>query len=201
MANSMSGLTSVNHRLTSPNTAPLISVVVPCFNEEEGIAECHKRLTRVLVPLAIDYEIVYIDDGSRDATLAALERLHTEDPNVTVVELSRNFGHQTAVTAGLEAAQGQAVVIIDADLQDPPELIPKMLEIWRGGYEVVYGVRESREGETGFKLWTAKAFYRLINSLSKVEIPLDTGDFRLLDRKAVEAMKSMPEHHRLLRGM
>ncbi len=181
--------------------SPSISVVVPCFNEKEVIAKCHERLTAVLAGLDAWYEIVYVDDGSRDETLARLKVIHEYDPNVTVVELSRNFGHQTAVTAGLEIASGEVVVIIDADLQDPPELILKMLDIWSQGFEVIYGVRESREGETGFKRWTAKLFYRLINLLSDVEIPADTGDFRLLDRKAVEAIKRMPERHRLLRGM
>jgi len=147
------------------------------------------------------YEIVYVDDGSRDATAFSLQTIHSSDPNVTVVELSRNFGHQIAVTAGLEVATGEVVIVMDADLQDPPELIEKMLRIWEQGYEVVYGVRETREGESGFKLWTARMFYRLINSLSDVPIPPDTGDFRLLDRKAVEAIKCMPERHRLLRGM
>lgn len=183
------------------NPAPRISVVVPCFNESETVAECHGRLTQVLRALNTWYEIVYVDDGSRDGTLAVLQEIHGDDPYVTVIELSRNFGHQTAVTAGLEIAQGDVVVVMDADLQDPPELIATMLDIWEQGYEVVYGIRETREGETGFKLWTAKLFYRLIRRLSDVEIPHDTGDFRLLDRKAVEAIKSMPERHRLLRGM
>lgn len=180
---------------------PSVSIVVPCFNEEDGIAECHRRVTEILRGLNISYEIVYVDDGSRDETLSRLAAIHASDPHVTVIELSRNFGHQPAVTAGLEAATGQAVVIMDADLQDPPELIPAMLDKWAEGYEVVYAVRESRERETGFKRWTAKAFYRLINLLSEIEIPLDAGDFRLLDRKAVEAMKSMPERHRFIRGM
>ncbi len=133
--------------------------------------------------------------------LLSCRTIYAADPNVVVVELSRNFGHQAAVSAGLEIAAGQAVVIIDADLQDPPEVIQKMVEIWRQGYEVVYGVRDSRAGESGFKLWTAKLFYRFINAMSDVEIPLDTGDFRLLDRKAVDAMLRLPERHRLLRGM
>jgi polyisoprenyl-phosphate glycosyltransferase len=180
---------------------PSISVIVPCYNEQESILECHARLSGVLDQLSSWYEIVYVNDGSRDNTLAILERLYETDPNLTIVELSRNFGHQTAVTAGLEIAKGQVVVIIDADLQDPPEVIPAMIEKWHQGYEVVYGVRESREGESGFKLWTAKLFYRLINQLSDIEIPLDTGDFRLLDRKAVDAMNRLPERHRLLRGM
>ena len=182
-------------------TAVEISVVVPCFNEEEGIAECHRRLSQVLRGFGLPYEIVYINDGSRDGTLPLLQGIYATDPNVTVVELSRNFGHQAAVSAGLEIAAGQAVVIIDADMQDPPEVIGKMIDIWRQGYEVVYGVRDSRAGESGFKLWTAKLFYRCINALSDVEIPLDSGDFRLLDRKAVDAMLRLPERHRLLRGM
>lgn len=182
-------------------TAPSISVVVPCYNESQVIAECHRRLTEVLRNAAGWYEIVFVDDGSHDATLNELQSIYAVDPNVTVVELSRNFGHQSAVSAGLEAAQGEVVVIIDADLQDPPEVINAMLEKWSEGYEVVYGVRGTRAGESGFKLWTAKFFYRFINSLSDVKIPPDAGDFRLLDRKAVEAIKLMPERHRLLRGM
>jgi polyisoprenyl-phosphate glycosyltransferase len=182
-------------------TAPSISVVVPCFNESAVVAECHRRLTEVLSNAAGWYEIVYVDDGSRDNTLSELQSIYANDTNVTVVELSRNFGHQSAVSAGLEAAQGDVVVIIDADLQDPPELIAAMLQKWSEGYEVVYGVRKTRAGESSFKLWTAKFFYRLINSLSDVKIPADAGDFRLLDRKAVEAIKLMPERHRLLRGM
>ncbi len=185
---------------TSPRAIGL-SVVVPCYNEEEGILACHERLSTVAKSLSIPYEILYVNDGSRDGTLAILERLHASDPSVTVVDLSRNFGHQAAVTAGLEIALGEAVMIIDADLQDPPELIPEMMRLMHDGYEVVYGVRTTREGESGFKLWTAAAFYRLINSMSDIEIPLDTGDFRLLDRKAVDAMIALPERHRLLRGM
>lgn len=180
---------------------PGISVVVPCFNEEAVIDECHARLSGVLRTLNTAYEIVYVDDGSKDSTLPKLQSIYGSDANVVVIELSRNFGHQTAVTAGLDVSRGEVVVIIDADLQDPPELIAEMIEIWRRGYEVVYGVRESREGESGFKVWTAKTFYRLINQMSDVAIPIDAGDFRLLDRKAVEAMKRMPERHRLLRGM
>lgn len=178
-----------------------ISVVVPCFNEEAGIGECHRRLSQVLRGFSVPYEIVYVNDGSRDRTLDLLQDIYAGDPNVTVIELSRNFGHQAAVSAGLESTSGQAVVVIDADLQDPPEVIPRMMQIWRQGYEVVYGVRNSRAGESGLKLWTARAFYRFINTLSDVEIPLDAGDFRLLDRKAVDAMVRMPERHRLLRGM
>jgi dolichol-phosphate mannosyltransferase len=187
--------------MTIPPQPIGISVVVPCFNEEEGVLACHQRLTDVLRSLSLPYEILYVNDGSRDGTLAILQQLHATDANITVVDLSRNFGHQAAVTAGLELARGEAVMIIDADLQDPPELIPEMMQLRAQGYEVVYGVRATREGETGFKLWTAALFYRVINSMSDIEIPLDTGDFRLLDRKAVDAMIALPERHRLLRGM
>jgi polyisoprenyl-phosphate glycosyltransferase len=181
---------------------PLVSVVVPCFNEAEGIHETHRRLSRMLVDLdEFDYEIVYVDDGSRDSTPALLRDLQAGDPRVRVVYLSRNFGHQFAVTAGLAHTAGDAVVIMDADLQDPPEVVPEMLERWRQGYEVVYGVRTDREGETRFKLLTARLFYRLIRRLSDTEIPLDTGDFRLLDRRVVQAIVAMPERDRFVRGM
>jgi dolichol-phosphate mannosyltransferase len=150
---------------------------------------------------ADEYELIYVNDGSTDRTEEILRLIHRSFPQVGVVMLSRNFGHQAAVTAGLTAAKGDCVVIIDSDLQDPPEVIWQMVERWREGYEVVYGVRETRAGESGFKLWSAQVFYRLINKLSDVEIPLDTGDFRLLDRRAVDAMLAMPERHRLLRGM
>jgi dolichol-phosphate mannosyltransferase len=180
---------------------PTLSVVVPCYNEQESIHACHAKLTEVLSALKESYEIVYVDDGSRDKTAELLEDLHARDAHVVIVRLSRNFGHQPAVTAGLSASLGHAVVIIDADLQDPPELIPQMVALWRSGYKVVYGIRQTRDGETPFKLWTAKAFYRLINSLSDVEIPIDTGDFRLIDRVVVDVFLQMPERHRLLRGM
>lgn len=183
------------------SVTPTLSVVVPCYNEQEGIRACHERLTRVLTDLGGSYEIVYVDDGSRDNTAQVLREIHSGDPHAVIVQLSRNFGHQPAVTAGLSASLGQAVVIIDADLQDPPELIPEMVALWRSGYKVVYGIRQTRAGETAFKLWTAKAFYRMINSLSDVEIPLDTGDFRLIDRIVVDVFLGMPERHRLLRAM
>jgi dolichol-phosphate mannosyltransferase len=184
-----------------PEPIPTLSVVVPCYNEQEGIRACHARLTEVLRGLEEPYEIVYVDDGSRDETPRILAEIQQEDARAVVVQLSRNFGHQPAVTAGLSAAAGRAAVIIDADLQDPPELIPEMVKLWRTGYKVVYGIRRSRGGESSFKLWTAKAFYRVINSLSDVEIPLDTGDFRLVDRALVDIFLAMPERHRLLRGM
>lgn len=185
-----------------PFPVPVISVVVPCYNEEEVLLHCHSRLMQVFDGTREDeYELVYVNDGSSDGTEEILRSLHRLYPHTRVVMLSRNFGHQAAVTAGLCAAQGDCVVIIDADLQDPPELIWQMIDRWREGYEVVYGVRETRAGESGFKLWSAQLFYRVINKLSDVEIPRDSGDFRLLDRRAVDAMLAMPERHRLLRGM
>jgi len=180
----------------------LLSVVVPCFNEEEVLQETHRRLSAVLGELpGMDYEIVYVDDGSRDRTPLLLQQLQRSDRRVRVVRFSRNFGHQLAVTAGVEHAAGDAVVIIDADLQDPPAVIHEMVQRWREGYDVAYGVRTDRPGESAFKLATAKGFYRFINRLSETEIPLDTGDFRLMDRKVVDALQSMPERERFVRGM
>ncbi len=180
----------------------LLSVVVPCYNEQEVLPETHRRLVEVLTAIpGVTFELLYVDDGSADGTPTRLAQLQADDPRVRTVRLSRNFGHQIAVTAGLEHASGDAVVLIDADLQDPPEVIPEMFARWREGFEVVYGVRTRRAGETQFKLFTAKAFYRLINWLSEVPIPLDTGDFRLMDRKVVEALKAMPERARFVRGM
>jgi dolichol-phosphate mannosyltransferase len=180
----------------------LLSIVVPCYNEEAVLRELHGRLVGVLEQMPeTAFEIVYTDDGSHDQTPYILLQLQASDSRVRVVSLSRNFGHQIATTAGLEHASGDAVVIIDADLQDPPEVVPEMLERWRDGYQVVYGLRAKRAGETTFKRWTAKVFYRLINRLSEIEIPLDVGDFRLLDRKVVDTLLAMPERDRFLRGM
>jgi dolichol-phosphate mannosyltransferase len=180
----------------------LLSIVVPCYNEEAVLAEFHGRLVAVCAALAeTEFEIVYTDDGSRDQTLELLRQLQASDGRVRVVGLSRNFGHQIAVSAGLEHAAGDAAVIIDADLQDPPEVIPELLARWRDGYQVVYGMRTERPGETVFKLWTAKLFYRLINRLSRVKLPLDVGDFRLVDRKVIDVLLAMPERDRFLRGM
>jgi dolichol-phosphate mannosyltransferase len=180
----------------------LLSIVVPCYNEDAVLEQLHPRLVGVLEQIeGTGFEIVYADDGSTDLTPNILRRLQESDSRVRVVSLSRNFGHQIAATAGLEHAEGAAVVIIDADLQDPPELIAEMVARWRDGYQVVYGLRASRAGETRFKQWTAKAFYRVINRLSETEIPLDVGDFRLLDRKVVDVLLAMPERDRFLRGM
>jgi dolichol-phosphate mannosyltransferase len=180
----------------------LVSVIVPCFDEGAVIRETHAHILSTLQRLdGVKIEILYIDDGSNDDTLPILREIQGGDPRVRVVSLSRNFGHQIAVTAGLEHAAGDAVVLIDADLQDPPEVILQMVERWRAGVDVAYGVRTEREGETPFKRWTAKAFYRTLNWLSDVDIPLDTGDFRLIDRKVVDALLAMPERDRFVRGM
>jgi polyisoprenyl-phosphate glycosyltransferase len=180
---------------------PMLSVVIPCLNEEPAIRETYRRLSAVLTAADIQVELVFVDDGSKDKTLEVLRELQFEDPRVRVVRLSRNFGHQVAITAGLEHAAGDAVAIIDADLQDPPEVLLEFVKKWLDGYDVVYGVRTERQGETTFKLWTAKAFYRLIGQLSDTKIPLDTGDFRLMDRRVVDALLSMPERDRFVRGM
>jgi glycosyltransferase involved in cell wall biosynthesis len=189
-------------RVDTPRHARLLSVIVPCFNEEAVIHETHRRLSAVLRTLPIDeFELVYVNDGSRDNTLQLLRAMQASDPSVRVLSFSRNFGHQVAVTAGLEHAAGDAVVLIDADLQDPPEVIREMLDRWQEGVDVAYGVRGDREGETAFKLWTAKMFYRAINRMSDTKIPLDTGDFRLMDRTVVDALLEMPERDRFIRGM
>ena len=178
-----------------------VAIVIPCFNEEGNLRETHRRVSQTISQTVAEYEIIFVDDGSRDATPEKLRKLHADDPHVRVVFLSRNFGHQFAVTAGLAHAKGDAVVIMDADLQDPPEVVQEMITKWDEGYDVVYGVRTDREGETRFKLLTATLFYRLIRWLSDTEIPLDTGDFRLLDRKVVDAIVAMPERDRFVRGM
>jgi polyisoprenyl-phosphate glycosyltransferase len=178
-----------------------LSVVVPCMNEEEIIRETAQQLVSVLEAGGLRFELIFVDDGSKDRTPELLREMQESDTRIRVIQLSRNFGHQMAITAGLEHASGDAIVIIDADLQDPPEVILDFLAKWRDGYDVVYGVRTEREGETAFKLWTAKFFYRFINKLSDTPIPLDTGDFRLMDRRVVDALLSMPERDRYVRGM
>ena len=184
-------------------TLTALSMWACCLSWREGAqaAETNRRPVAVLEQASVDFEIVYIDDGSTDSTPDLLRELQIHDTRIRVVQLSRNFGHQIAITAGLEHASGDAVVIIDADLQDPPEVILDFLERWLEGYDVVYGVRTEREGETAFKLWTAKFFYRFIGRLSDTRIPMDTGDFRLLDRRVVDSVLSMPERDRFVRGM
>jgi dolichol-phosphate mannosyltransferase len=178
----------------------LISVVAPIHNEAETIPELHRRLTNVLAELGA-YEIVLVDDGSNDGSWDHMLALAPGDPHLRLVRLSRNFGHQAALTAGLEAARGDAVVLIDSDLQDPPELIPSLVAKWREGFDVVYGLRTTREGETLFKRSTASLFYRALRGMTRIEIPADAGDFRLLSRRAVDALARMPERARFLRGM
>lgn len=180
-----------------------LSVIVPMYYEEEVAEECYKRLKKVLEGLSkkYEYEIVFINDGSKDKTLNILENIAKKNKNVKIISFSRNFGHQCAVTAGLKYITGDAIVIIDADLQDPPELIPEMLKLWEDGNDVIYGKRKSRAGESRFKLLTASMFYKTLNALSDVEIPKDTGDFRLVDRKVVEVINSLPEHNKFLRGL
>ncbi|MFM8555377.1 MAG: glycosyltransferase family 2 protein [Betaproteobacteria bacterium] len=185
-----------------PAKKPVLSIIVPCFNEEAVILETHRRLSALRQVLGETVlELIYVDDGSRDGTLAALRGLAANDPLTRVLAFARNFGHQIAVTAGIDAANGDALVIIDADLQDPPEVIPEMLGKWREGYDVVYGTRTDRPGESWFKLMTARAFYRVLNSVSDVPIPLDTGDFRLISRRVADTLRAMPERDRFLRGM
>lgn len=180
----------------------LLSVVVACYNEQEVVDETHRRIVAVLEKIPeLDFEVIYVDDGSRDATLDILCKLHHADPRARVIALSRNFGQQIATTAGIENAGGDAVVILDADLQDPPEVIVEMLTRWRNGDDIIYGVRASRKGERLTKLWISKVFYRFINYISNLDIPNDTGDFRLMSRKAVDAFLAMPERNRFLRGM
>jgi dolichol-phosphate mannosyltransferase len=179
----------------------LISVVIPIFNELAIIPELHRRLTATMSALPDDYELVFVNDGSRDGSREALRRLAEEDPRSRFIDLSRNFGHQIAITAGMDYAQGDAVVVIDADLQDPPEVIPDLIGKWKDGYDVVYAVRERREGDTLFKRATAAAFYRLIQRITNVEIPVDTGDFRLMSRRAVDGLRRVKEKNRFIRGL
>ena len=180
----------------------LLSVVVPVFNEVEGIQAFHARLTQVLRSLeTLHYEIIFVNDGSRDGSAEKLLTLAIADSHIKVIKFSRNFGHQTAITAGIDQAQGDAVVVIDADLQDPPEVIVDFVAKWEEGYDVVYGVREKREGESRLKLFTASLFYRLLKTFSKIDIPLDVGDFRLMSRRAVDYLKQMKEKDRFVRGL
>ncbi len=179
----------------------LLSVIVPVYNEADGIQEFHARLAAVFDKLDLRCEVVYVNDGSSDASIDKLQELRDQDARVGLIDLSRNFGKELAMTAGFDLARGDAVVIIDADLQDPPELIPEFVREWRAGYDVVYGQRITRQGETALKKATAFLFYRLIQSVSRVRIPVDTGDFRLMSRRAVEALKRLREQHRFMKGL
>lgn len=177
------------------------SLVVPVFNEEAVIGETNRRLTGVMSALNEPYEIIYINDGSRDKTGLVIMEICRTDPRVKLLTFSRNFGHQTAITAGMDYASGDAVIVIDADLQDPPEIIPQMIELWQQGFDVVYGKRSSRNGDTWFKRKTAILYYRLLNRMTDVEIPSDVGDFRLIDAKVRDALLTIPEHNRYVRGL
>ena len=180
-----------------------ISVVIPMYCEEEVADICYKRVVNNLKKLSdkYNYEIIFINDGSKDSTLEILKKIASNDNNVKIISFSRNFGHQAAVTAGIRNVTGDAIIIMDADLQDPPELFEGMIEKWEEGYEVVYGKRKTREGESIFKLLTARMFYNTLNKLSEIEIPKDTGDFRLVDRKVIDVIATLPEHNKFLRGL
>lgn len=177
------------------------SVVVPLFNEEEVIIETYKRLTTVMQQTRESYELVFVNDGSRDRTVEIVGDLCNKDEHLRLVNFSRNFGHQIAISAGMDYAQGQAIIVIDADLQDPPEIILEMIWEWKQGYDVVYGKRLVRKGETIFKKASAKFFYRLLRSMTSVDIPVDTGDFRLIDRKVCDVLKGLKEKNRFVRGL
>jgi dolichol-phosphate mannosyltransferase len=180
---------------------PDISIVAPNFNEAGSVQEFYRRICETMESIGETWELVWVDDGSTDDSTEMIRELARKDHRIRPVIFARNFGHQIAVTAGTDYARGQAVVIMDSDLQDPPEVIPQMIEKWREGYEVVYAQRTEREGESWFKLFTASLFYRIIYRITDVDIPLDTGDFRLLDRKVVSVINQMRERHRFLRGM
>ncbi|NLW71655.1 MAG: glycosyltransferase family 2 protein [Chloroflexi bacterium] len=180
---------------------PVFTVIAPIFNELENLPLLYQRVSNAMEKTGESWELILVDDGSKDGSTELMRQMAAEDDRVRPVIFARNFGHQIAVTAGMDYSRGDAVIIIDADLQDPPEVMLELIEKWREGYQVVYAVRKERAGESAFKLKTAALFYRLINKLTDVDIPLDTGDFRLLDRKVVNVMNSMPEKHRFLRGM
>ena len=177
------------------------SIIVPLYNEELVIRETYRRLKKVMDSTEEPYEIIFVNDGSGDNTAKMAREICSNDKNIKLLSFSRNFGHQIAITAGMDYSDGNAIAIIDADLQDPPEIILKMIEKWKQGYDVVYGRRLKREGETFFKKVSAKAFYRILRSMSDIDIPVDAGDFRLIDRKVCEALKSLPEHNRYVRGL
>ena len=183
------------------NDQPRYSIIAPIFNEEGNIALLHERIVKVMESTGESWELILVNDGSTDRSPEMIDEAANADSRIKALHFARNFGHQIAVTAGIDHATGAAVVLIDADLQDPPELILEMIERWKAGFHVVYAVRAERKGESHFKLLTAKLFYRLIYRITDVNIPVDTGDFRLMDRKVVDALSSMREHHRFIRGM
>lgn len=189
------------NQISDDTRGPQLTVIAPAFNEQKVLPEFHRRLTAVLDQLGLTAEIIYVNDGSTDGTLSVMCQLQADDRRVGLIDLSRNFGKEIAMTAGLDYARGDACVIIDTDLQDGPELISRMVELWRDGYDVVYAQRISREGETWLKRATAHCFYRVIDRVSKVRVPRDTGDFRLLSRRAVLALRQLREQHRFMKGL
>jgi dolichol-phosphate mannosyltransferase len=186
---------------TSRETPKSLSIVIPCFNEEEVLDTLVSRIREVVTPINVPFELVLIDDGSRDRTWELISAHRAKHPFIKGIRLSRNFGHQLALTCGLDQAKGEVIIIMDADLQDPPELLPQMLEKWREGYDVVFGKRSARHGESAAKRFFAYMFYRIIRQIIKLDIPEDTGDFRLMDRKALRALQGLRERHRFIRGM
>ncbi len=177
------------------------SVIVPMYNEEEVIEHTYRRLSEVMSAADGRYELIFVNDGSKDKTIEVISKIRDEDDHVRLIDFSRNFGHQIAITAGMDYARGDAIIVIDADLQDPPEIILQMIAKWKEGYEVVYGKRLKRKGETLFKKWTAALFYRMLRSMTNVDIPVDTGDFRLIDRKVCDVLRSLKEKNRFVRGL
>lgn len=184
-----------------PVRQPIYSFVIPLYNEEETLPELHRRLCELFDTLAGEVELILVDDGSRDRSLEILRSLHRKDPRVRYISLARNFGHQIALSAGLQFASGKAVIVMDADLQDPPEVVPELIQKWQEGYQVVYGQRLSRHKEGFIKRWTAYSFYRILRQLSDVNIPSDTGDFCLMDRAVIQVLNQMPERNRYIRGL
>jgi len=180
---------------------PTYSVIIPAYNEEETILETYNRVTAVMQGMGEPYEILFVNDGSRDKTAYIIADFCTTDKSVRLVNLSRKFGHMPAISAGMAEARGAAIYIIDADLQDPPEVFPEMAEKWREGYHVIYGKRRTRAGETWFKKWSSRMFYRTINNMTSIELPLDTGEFRLIDRKVCDTVNRLPEKNRYIRGL
>jgi len=180
---------------------PIYSVIIPAYNEEETITETYHRVTTVMQNMGEPYELLFVNDGSRDKTAYMIADFCAKDTSVKLINFSRNFGHMPAISAGMVESRGDAIYIIDADLQDPPEVFPEMAEKWREGYHVVYGKRRTRAGETWFKKWSSKMFYRTINSMANIELPLDTGEFRLIDRKVCDAVNKLPEKRRYIRGL
>jgi len=180
---------------------PVYSVIIPAYNEQEVISETYARLTKVMTGLSESYELIFINDGSIDQTAQIIAGFCENDPTVRLINFSRNFGHMSAISAGMDNAGGQAIFIIDADLQDPPEVFPDMVSKWKEGYHVVYGKRIKRKGESWFKRWSAKIFYRILRRLTSVDLPPDTGEFRLIDRRVCDAVNKLPEKSRYIRGL